>query len=379
MSTSNNKNQISKRQIEDQNGYRRRRFRTFDLCTLILDVRMIILISAVCCLTFVGCGPQRGSPLDASVASLTWPEPPEPARIAYLGAVSTAADMDKRGSVFEGLGELLFGKKPVGVLVSPYAVAVDPTGIMYVADSGGAAVHAFDLRAHDYHQFSALDQAAKLQKPIGLALLGDRIYVADSGLREVCVFRKTGSFLFAFGRDRLARPAGIACRFPQGTIYVADAGNHTVEVFDRGGRFLRRIGSRGTGAGQFNFPTQLCLDRTGKLYVSDTLNYRIQVFGPDERFLRMFGRQGDRPGNFAHPSGVACDSLGNIYVTDRQFENVQIFDAQGQILMALGQEGTAPGEFWLPAGICTDLHNRIYVADSFNKRVQIFALLEEKE
>ncbi len=339
--------------------------------------RTLLAVAAV--LVVVGCGAQRRGPFDTAAASLTWPEPPEPARIAYLGSVSTAADMRKRGSLFDGLGELLFGKKPVGVLVSPYAVAVDPTGIMYVADSGGGAVHAFDLRTHDYHQFSALGKDAKLQKPIGLALLSDRIYVADSGRREICVFRKTGNFLFAFGRDRLKRPAGIACRFPEGTIYVADAGSHTIEVFDRSGQYLRRIGIRGTGAGEFNFPTHLCLDRAGNLYVSDTLNYRIQVFGPDEQFLRVFGRQGDRPGNFAHPSVVACDSLGNIYVTDRQFENVQIFDAQGQILMALGQEGTAPGEFWLPAGICIDLYNRIYVADSFNKRIQIFELLEEKE
>ncbi len=328
---------------------------------------------------FVGCGPPRDRAFDTAATTLTWPEPPEPARIAYLGAVSTAADMEQRGSPFNGLGELLFGKKPLGVLVSPYAVAVDPTGIMYVADAGGAAVHAFDLRTRDYRQFSALDKDSKLLRPIGLALLGDRVYVADSGRREVCVFRKTGGFLFAFGRDRFQRPAGVACRFPQGTIYVADAGSHAIEVFDRSGQFLRRIGSRGTGAGEFNFPTHLCLDRAGQLYVSDTLNYRIQVFDPQERFLRMFGRQGDRPGNFAHPSGLACDSLGNIYVADRQFENVQIFDAQGHILMALGQEGTAPGEFWLPAGVCTDPHNRIYVADSFNKRIQIFALLEAKE
>jgi DNA-binding beta-propeller fold protein YncE len=330
-------------------------------------------------LAVIGCGPERAGPLDPTGTPRMWPEPPERPRIVYLGAVSTETDMKKRSSALEGFGELLFGKKRVGVLVSPYAVAVDATGIMYVADSGGAVVHAFDLRTRDYHQFSSLGKDLKLQKPIGLAVLGDRVYVADSGLRQVCVFKKDGEFLFVFGRDRFARPAGIACRFPQGTIYVADAGNHAIEVFDRNGGFLRRIGSRGTGSSQFNFPTHLCVARAGQLYVSDTLNYRIQVFGPDDQFLRMFGQQGDRPGNFAHPCGVASDSLGNVYVTDRQFENIQIFDSQGQILMALGQEGTAPGEFWLPAGICTDFHNRIYVADSFNKRIQIFELLEEME
>ena len=327
-------------------------------------------------LATAGCGPERAG---STRTPLVWPEPPEQPRITYLGAVSTETDMEKRGSLLEGFGELLFGKKPLGVLVAPYAVAVDSTGAMYVADSGGAVVHAFDLKTRDYHQFSSLDKDVKLQRPVGLALYGDRVYVADSTLRQVCVFRRNGEFLFSFGQDRFERPAGVACRYSQGTVYVADAGRHTIEVFDRNGEFLREMGSRGLGPGQFNFPTHLSIDFAGQLYVSDTLNYRIQVFGPDDRFLRTFGQQGDRPGNFAHPCGVASDSHGNIYVTDRQFENIQVFDSQGNILMALGQEGSAPGEFWLPAGVFVDSRNRIYVADSFNKRIQIFELLGEAE
>lgn len=325
-------------------------------------------------LALAGCGPQRSGPPSMR---LVWPQPPEQPRVMYLGAISTETDMEKRGSLLDGFGELLFGKKPVGVLVTPYAVAVDSAGVMFVADSGGAAVHAFNLKTRDYYQFRFLDKDTTLQRPVGLALCGDRVYVADSTLRQVCVFRKNGEFLFAFGQDRFQRPAGIACRELPGTIYVADAGKHALEAFNRSGEFLGEMGSRGLGPGQFNFPTHLSIDREGRLYVSDTLNYRVQVFGPDDRFLAMFGLQGDRPGNFAHPCGVAADSHGNIYVTDRQFENIQIFDAQGRILMAFGQEGSAPGEFWLPAGVCVDSRNRIYVADSFNKRVQIFELLED--
>jgi len=340
------------------------------------SIRLASLL-VVLLLACPSCGPQPSQVWESPQTPLVWPEPPEQPRITYLGAVSTESDMEKRGSFFEGVGALLFGVKPVGILVSPYAVAVYPTGIMYVADTGGAVAHAFDLRTRDYRQFCALGREAALRKPVGLAILTERLYVVDSGLRQVCVFKRNGDFLFAFGQDRLARPAGIACRRSQGTIYVADAGRHTIQVFNREGRFLKEMGLRGTGPGEFNFPTHLCTDEAEQLYVSDTLNYRIQVFAPDDRFVRMFGQQGDRPGNFAHPCGVAADQSGNIYVTDRQFENVQIFDARGDILMALGQEGSGPGEFWLPAGICIDGHDRIYVADSYNKRIQIFELLKE--
>ena len=227
-----------------------------------------------------------------------WPKPPEQPRIRYLGAVSTEADMEKRGSLLDGIGELLFGAKPMGVLVSPYAVAVDPTGIMYVADSAGAAVHAFDLRTRDYRQFSSLGKEAGLQKPVALTTLADRVYVVDSVLHEVCVFKKNGEFVFAFGQDQLERPAGIACRRPEGTIYVADAGNHALYVFSHEGQFIRKIGTRGIDAGQFNFPTHLCIDEAGQLYVSDTLNYRIQVFGPDDRFVRSVRAAGRPAGQF---------------------------------------------------------------------------------
>ena len=324
-----------------------------------------------------GCGPDRSEPVTSARADLVWPPAPEQPRIMYLGEVSTQEDLEKRKPWFSGLGELVFGEGKVGILVSPYAVAVDATGLMFVADSGGAAVHAFNLRTRAYHQFSRLSDEETLQKPVGLATFGDRVYVVDSLLHRVCVFKKNGTFLFSFGGERFKRPAGIACGGPDGVVCVADTSGHTIHVFSLNGEFIKQLGTRGLGPGQFNFPTHLWINQTGQLYVSDTLNYRIQVFTREGRFLKMFGQQGDRPGNFAHPGGVATDRSGNVYVTDRQFENVQVFNSDGQILMAFGQEGTEPGEFWLPGGIFVDGRNRIYVADSFNKRIQIFALLED--
>jgi len=335
--------------------------------------RLLVLLP----LLLAGCGPDRSEPVTSTRADLVWPPAPEQPRITYLGEVSTQEDLEERKSWFSGLGEVVFGEGKVGILVSPYAVAVDATGLMFVADSGGAAVHAFNLRTRAYHQFSRLSDEETLQKPVGLATFGDRVYVVDSVLHQVCVFKKNGDFLFSFGGERFKRPSGIACGGPDGVVCVADTSAHTIHVFSLNGEFIRQLGTRGLSPGQFNFPTHLWIDPTGKLYVSDTLNYRIQVFTREGRFLKMFGQQGDRPGNFAHPGGVATDRFGNVYVTDRQFENVQVFNSDGQILMAFGQEGTEPGEFWLPGGIFVDGRNRIYVADSFNKRIQIFALLED--
>jgi DNA-binding beta-propeller fold protein YncE len=308
---------------------------------------------------------------------LVWPKPPETARIRYVGALSTETDLKRGVSWSEGFGQLIFGKKRIGVMLAPYAVAIDENDRLFVSDATAAVVHMFDLNTRRYKQFADIKGEEKLRKPVGIAIAGKRVYVVDSALHKVCAFNKDGKFIFSFGEERLKRPCGIAYLEAEGKTYVADAAKHVVDIFAKDGEFMYQIGSRGLQAGMFNFPTHLWIDRQGYLYVSDTLNYRIQVFTKEGKFVRMFGSQGDRPGNFAHPCGVATDSYGRIYVTDRQFENAQIFDGEGRILMAFGEEGRESGQFWLPAGICIDNRNRIYIADSFNKRVQIFELLEK--
>lgn len=341
---------------------------------LVITGSYVLILGLI--LFYPGCGGQQRKQSPELNTPLVWPEPPEKPRIRYVGAILTEDDLGKEASWLEGLGELLFGKKKIGVLIAPYAVAVDHDGRVFITDASGGVVHAFDPVTRQYRQFAHLAEQEKLIKPVGLTLVDDRIYVVDSVLHRVCVFSRKGKFIFSFGNERLKRPSGIAYKQAGEIVYVADTARHAVDMYSKDGRFIGQIGARGLGPGRFNFPTHVWIDKYNKLYVSDTLNYRIQIFTSDGQFLTTFGQQGDRPGNFAHPCGVATDSFGNIYVVDRQFENVQIFDQHGQILMAFGEEGRHAGQFWLPAGIFIDDRNRIFVADSFNKRVQIFELIQ---
>ena len=322
-----------------------------------------------------GCGRGRGILFPELDTPLLWPELPEQPRIKYLGELSTEDSLQQAVSPLEAFKRFLFGRGNIGILVSPYALAMDKQDRLFVSDTSGTVIHMMDLQTRRYRQFSELSRVERLHLPIGLSMAQDRLYVADSILRKICVFDRDGNFQFSFGSERLKRPSGIAFNPVNKKLYVADAAQHKIFVFELEGNCISEFGAHGRGPGWFNFPTHLWVDKEGKLYVSDTLNYRIQVFSPDNQPLLSFGSQGDRPGYFAHPCGVATDSFGNIYVSDKQFENVQILNSQGQILMAFGQEGTAPGQFWLPAGIFIDNKNRIFMADSFNKRVQVFQLL----
>ena len=340
---------------------------------------LLAAAAGVVALFAVGCSSPRGELFPPLDRPLVWPEAPDAARIKYVGSLSTETDLKMEISLMEGLGELIFGKKKTGILLGPYAVAVDTNDRLFVTDGPAAVVHVFDLNTREYRQFADLAENEKLLGPVGLTIADGRIYVVDSILAKVCVFDRDGEFMFSFGQERLQRPSGIAYSRPGRKIYVTDTARHVVNVFGKDGEFAGEIGRRGFEPGTFNFPTHLWVDDVGQLYVSDTLNYRIQVFSSDGEFLRTFGEQGDRPGNFAHPCGIAVDSHGHIYVIDRQFENIQVFDNYGHILMAFGEEGSRFGQFWLPAGMWIDRENRILIADSFNKRVQIFQLLEESE
>jgi DNA-binding beta-propeller fold protein YncE len=331
------------------------------------------------CLALLACGggcvqPARPGAIKPG-ARRVWPEPPSPPCIRYLGSIQTEQSVHRSGSPAAGLGELIFGRKDLGVLLAPSAVAVSTDGRLYVADSGAGVIHAFNFAKGEYRQFGSIGPGQSLQRPVGLALADQYVYVVDSQLHVVCVFRRTGEFLFSFGASDLSRPAGIAYHAGRREVYVSDAAAHRLMVFSPSGAFLRAIGSRGIGPGQFNYPTHLWIDQEGRLFISDTLNYRIQILLPDQITFTFFGEHGDRPGYFGHPGGVATDRFGHIYVTDRQFENVQVFDSQGQILMAFGQEGSGDGEFWLPSGLYIDERNRIYVADTFNKRIQVFEFM----
>lgn len=327
--------------------------------------------TVLCC----GCGGRKQlfPPPDQDIV---WPSLPEQPRIQYMGQLSSEDDLNREVSFVEGLGRTVFGRENVGVLVSPYGLALDDDERLFITDSSGAVVHMMDMKTREYRQFSELADGEKLLSPIGVVVIEKDIYVSDSMLGKICVFDKKGNHKFSFGSELLQRPSGLAYSQKSEKLYVADTKRHVIAVFDKQGNLITELGRRGEGKGQFNFPTHLWVDRQGQLYVSDTLNYRIQVFSPEGEFLLAVGEHGDRPGYFAHPCGVASDSFGNIYVADRQFENIQIFSSQGQILMAVGGEGHGPGQFWLPAGIFIDRNDRILVADSFNKRIQFLQLLE---
>jgi DNA-binding beta-propeller fold protein YncE len=306
--------------------------------------------------------------------ALLWPAHPEPPRIAHVRAFSRPDDLGISKGFLQRMRDLVFGAEE-SHMVRPIAV-VESGGVLYVADPGAKGVHRFDTAKGDY----ALIQGAKetpLPSPVGLARGADgEIYLSDSRLAQVWVIRPGASFATPLELEgELQQPTGLAFDPASRQLYVVDTKANKIQVYNPQGRLLRSLGARGTGPGEFNYPTLLWLSPQGRLYVTDSLNFRVQILDRDGRFISKFGHVGDGTGDAARQKGVATDSHGHVYVVDSLFHAVQVFDQGGRYLLTVGAQGQGRGEFWLPVGIYIDAYDNIYIADTFNRRVQVLRYL----
>lgn len=318
----------------------------------------------------VACAPARDRSADLAPPAepLIWPNPPAEPRIQYLFGFRSPEDLGIRPRFLERLWSAIAGAENLE-MVKPYALAAQGSRVA-VTDPGLRAVHIYDMAAQDYRRLTGIGEVP-LGSPVGVALSFEQTYVADSTLGKVFAFDRDGEFRFTI--EGLQRPTGLAFDHASRRLYVADTLAHSIVVFDETGQRLFGFGQRGTGRGEFNYPTHVSIG-SGKLHVNDTMNFRVQSFDLEGRPIASFGRHGDGSGDFAQPKGIATDESDHIYVADSLFDRIQIFDSQGEFLLAFGGSGSKAGAFWLPAGMFIE-EDRIYVADSYNRRVQVFQFL----
>jgi DNA-binding beta-propeller fold protein YncE len=172
-----------------------------------------------------------------------------------------------------------------------------------------------------------------------IALDGEgNVYVADEWLNRISIFDKDGTFLSKWGtpgadNGELNRPAGLA--ISNDTLFLTDSRNHRVQKFTLDGKYLGQFGSFGSGQGQLNMPWGIGLDTDTNVYVADWRNDRIEKFTSDGRWQASFGSSGSGVGQFNRPSSVAVDQDGEIYIADRQNDRVQILAPSGRFIATL--------------------------------------------
>jgi len=270
---------------------------------------------------------------------------------------------------------IILGKKDIPGLQKPVQAIPTSTTTSILLDQGNATLFFVKDEKLSIPKI-VRKQNGNFSSLVGACLLPNKdLLFTDSRLEGVFILTEDLKSIALLNDSlQLKQPTGIAYSIPNNQIWVVETKAHQISILDIQGNRIKTIGQRGSGAGEFNYPTSIWIDKNGTAYVVDALNYRIQLFDKEGNFLSMFGENGDGTGFLASPKGIATDSHGHIYIVDALFHGVQIFDAQGNYLYQFGKQGRQTGEFWMPSGIFIDDQDIIYVADSYNARIQIFQL-----
>ena len=257
---------------------------------------------------------------------------------------------------------LKFGKQGDGhgTFDSPWGIAIDNDGVLYVADQDNRLIQKFSASGEFLSQFSVnghdkdcttLDVALDLNNGFiyctGIILknnkyspgntllqfdfegqlqdvspLTDIIYppfvatnsVGDiilSDIRKYCLFKvnKERKILCRMGDFKY--PGFIAITGDD-TIIASDKLSDCIVIFNPDGTFKHKFGSSGTGKGQLKQPWGVATDGE-YILVADSGNNRIQVFKLDGTFVSMIESQDDP---LKDPKGLAITTDGHVYVAD---------------------------------------------------------------
>ncbi len=299
-----------------------------------------------------------------------------------------------------------------GLLQYPVSVAEDGSGNFYVGDSSADVVAKItpaggvSTLAGSSGMAGAVDgtgTAAQFSQPDGLALdPSGNVYLADTGNGLVRKISSGGGVSTVAG-SRTARGnqdgKGSAASFNSpsgmtidaaGNLYLTDSFNATVRKIAPDGTVTTIAGAAGARgdvdangtAARFNFPNGIAADSSGNLYIADTYNDTIRKLAPDGTVSTLAGSAGISGANdgvganalFNQPFGVAVDGAGVVYVADTGNSTIRKIAAGGTVTTIAGVAGVAglgdgaggSALFNQPHGLMVDGGGNIFVADTGN-------------
>ena len=307
-------------------------------------------------------------------------------KITPSGATTTVAGSPGNAGAVNGLGEIARFQEPAGI-------AVDSTGILYVADSGNHAIRRITPGGHVTTLAGRLGiagnvdgdfRSAKFSEPKGVALDGSgNLLVADYGnsaIRRVVLATGAVSTLTA-GASSYSEPQGVAVD-GDGNIYVAntDVGN-LIKINPAGVVSILAqaplLQSRSYG---------IAVDGGGNVYVTSYNSSEISRVTPSGTVSIVAGSltlEGNSDGQgtaarFRAPTGLAFDNSGNLIIADTLNHIIRRMNPLREVTTLAGSldnSGSADGvgsssRLANPSGVATDSAGNVYVADSGNSTIR---------
>ena len=248
---------------------------------------------------------------------------------------------------------------------------------------------------------------------------GGRLFIADSSHNRIIVVdlpsRKVIDIIgssargFAdggFDEAQLDKPQGMA--LAGNALYIADVNNHAIRRADLASRELMTVagnGSMGRGALQFGMrsdnplslalrsPWDLEFDEGGRLHIAMAGTHQLYIYEPDSNLLYPSvgnGREANlnevslADAELAQPSGLYYAGAGQLYFADSESSTIRLADFEADLVTvvsgttenSLFDFGDIDGELGEnrlqhALGIEGGSDGALYIADTYNSRIKV--------
>ena len=212
---------------------------------------------------------------------------------------------------------------------------------VYTCDSSNHRIQVFDTNGEFLNSFGD-DQ---LQKPFGICVSKDFVFVTDRMKKCVTKFTLEGIFKNSFDGTNQFSIGGIDCcdKF----LYICDVGYQKIHVFDLNLNYIKDFGS-----GKISFPVDVSI-HSDKIYILSHSMSSIYCYNKDYTFQKVIELTGeDKPMTIAF--FMVIDLKGNFLISDESNQQIRIFSPQGILKHIIGQ-----GHCNLLNGLTLDNSNNI--------------------
>jgi len=339
---------------------------------------------------------------------------------AATGIITTVAGNGTWGYSGDG------GAATSAEMSGPTGVALNATGNLYIVDHGSCIIRKVDATtgiittvAGDTNGYFWGDGIAatssKLDSPYGVAIdATGNIYIADEGnnrIRKVTaatgiISTVAGNGIGGYSGDgdaatsaEMNRPGGVALD-AAGNLYIADIGNNRIRKVDATSGIITTVAGNGTqgysGDGdaatsaQLAWPYGVAIDAAGNLYIADYFNYRIRKVDAATGVITTVAGNGTKgysgdgdaatSAQLAWPTGVAVDVAGNLFIADKNNQRIRKVDAATGVITTVAGNGTygysgdggpaTSAQLNFPYGMAVDAAGDLYIADRQNNRIR---------
>ena len=190
--------------------------------------------------------------------------------------------------------------------------------------------------------------------PFGVAVDGSgNLYVAETGytIQKWCPTNNSMTTLLPYGS--VSSPTGVAVD-SMGNVYIADRKHYVVKKWSPLDGSLTTLISSGLG-----YPYGAAVDLSGNVYVADYTNNAIMKWSITNNTLSTL------VSGLKRPNGVAVDAAGNVYIADTSNHAIKKWSSTSGLVTALVTSGIS-----FPSGVAVDGAGNVYIADSNNNSVK---------